>query len=195
MKTCKREARINEERWFALYSTVDALAGEKPEDDAIFRFKLGRTWDVYTPPIMFCALNPSKATHLVSDSTVSRCCLDAKRWGFGGMFMMNVSPYRSTDPDAMKRFYQSRWSCSEKEMEWSDRMNRDQILYVANACPTIVCAWGNHGLFRGMGTKVKELLIKEGHRRKLHCYAVTKLDCPEHPLYQRFDSQLIPFSR
>jgi hypothetical protein len=50
---------------------------------------------------MFIGLNPSTATEDVVDPTVHRCLLDARRWGCGGLFMMNINPLRSTNPDVM----------------------------------------------------------------------------------------------
>lgn len=195
MKVAKREKKINGERWFAEYSTVPKNTGQTPEDDAWFRFRLGRTWDIEKPPVMFIGLNPSTATHLTNDRTVARCTLDAKRWGYGGLFMMNVFPYRATKPQAMRAFYKNRFMCHEALAEDSFSENTRQIVEVSNGCTMIICAWGNHGKFLNGGRNLVEILHGFGKGELLNCYRITKQGEPEHPLYQLYTAQTQPFSR
>lgn len=68
-----------------------------------YRYTLWRHWDFRGPEnvVMFIGLNPSKADAVRNDKTVSNCIGFAKRWGFGGMYMMNLFGYRATYPENM----------------------------------------------------------------------------------------------
>lgn len=194
MRLTKREAKVNGERWFAHYSPVEKDTGKTVEDDADFRFRLGRTWDIEQPPIMFIGLNPSTATHLANDRTVARCCADAKRWGFGGMFMMNLFPFRATDPYRMKAFYKNPFLCRAELWDETQLINTREIITVGGGCEAIVCAWGNHGQFMKYGERMRQTIWTHGFGHRLHCYKITKQGEPEHPLYQSFTSDLQPYN-
>lgn len=199
MRLIKRQkTTASGERWFAEYSPVPKDSGQTVEDDAAFRFKLGRTWDIEKPPIMFIGLNPSTATHLNDDRTVARCVKDAKRWGFGGMFMMNLFPFRSTDPDGMYRAYgkpRGPWRIHPEKLAEVDTINATQIIDTGKHCDMIVCAWGNHGKFRERGEQYSWDIIDRYFSGKSYCYRYTKEGEPEHPLYQKHDCNVIPYSR
>lgn len=71
-----------------------------------WRYTLERVW---APPegyrgarevAAFIGLNPSTADEVKNDPTVTRCINYARRWGFHGMFMLNIFALRSTDPRA-----------------------------------------------------------------------------------------------
>jgi hypothetical protein len=65
-----------------------------------WRYALWRIWDFKEPirPVMFIGLNPSTADENKNDTTVSKCIGFAKRWGYGGIYMMNLYGFRSTYP-------------------------------------------------------------------------------------------------
>jgi hypothetical protein len=74
-----------------------------------WRYTLERVW---APPegyrgarevAAFIGLNPSTADEVKNDPTVTRCINYARRWGFHGMFMLNIFALRSTDPRALYR--------------------------------------------------------------------------------------------
>ena len=51
---------------------------------------------------MFIMLNPSTADEHLNDPTVRRCMDFASRWGYGTLFVTNLSPLRATDPTELK---------------------------------------------------------------------------------------------
>jgi hypothetical protein len=67
-----------------------------------WRYKLSRRWSLTGPMIAFVGLNPSTADEIDDDPTVRRCIGFARRWGFSGMYMLNVFAYRSTNPRELR---------------------------------------------------------------------------------------------
>jgi hypothetical protein len=57
-----------------------------------WRYALWRHWDWqgHANCVMFVGMNPSTADELVNDKTISNCIGFAKRWGFGGIYMLNL---------------------------------------------------------------------------------------------------------
>jgi hypothetical protein len=68
-----------------------------------WRYALWRIWDQQhcSSKVMFIGLNPSTADELRNDLTISKCIGFAKRWGFGGVVMLNLFSFRATDPQIM----------------------------------------------------------------------------------------------
>src|SRR5208337_4601641 len=68
-----------------------------------WRYALWRIWDwqSYANNVMFIGLNPSTADEEQNDTTISRCIGFAKRWGYGGIYMLNLYAFCATKPDNM----------------------------------------------------------------------------------------------
>lgn len=66
-----------------------------------YRYRLWRYWDRSKPPLCFLMLNPSTADDLSNDPTVERCQRRALAMGFGGLEVVNIFAFRSTDPAAL----------------------------------------------------------------------------------------------
>lgn len=62
-----------------------------------YRWRLSRRWDD-GPQACFVMLNPSTADGLDDDPTVRRCVRFARGWGYGELVVVNLFPYRATDP-------------------------------------------------------------------------------------------------
>lgn len=142
-----------------------------------FRYLLRRTWDENTPPLVFIGLNPSTADETLDDPTIRRCLGFAKREGCGGLVMLNLFAFRSTDPKHMKTA--------------SDPVGPRNDAVLMNSCVgrTVVAAWGAHGTHRGRDIEVLRMLKDE----RVFCLGLTKENCPRHPLYIRADAALIEF--
>jgi hypothetical protein len=69
--------------------------------DETWRYELRRVWDPTRPSMAFVGLNPSTADARHDDPTVRRCINFAKRWGFGGLIMLNAFAFRAADPREM----------------------------------------------------------------------------------------------
>ena len=84
--------------------------------------------------IAFVGLNPSTADETSDDPTVRRCIGFARRWGFGGMFMLNAFAYRSTDPRLLKT-----------AVNPIGPRNRTTLLRTCRRCQMTVVCWGSWG--------------------------------------------------
>lgn len=62
---------------------------------------LWRSWDSKLPLLSWILLNPSTATEIDPDPTLTRCCEWSRRWGFGGLVLANAYDWRSTYPAVM----------------------------------------------------------------------------------------------
>lgn len=71
-------------------------------DCRIYRYSLSRIWNLTKDFVSFVCLNPSTADERNDDPTVRRCIRYAADWGAGGMVMLNLYAYRSTDPKKLK---------------------------------------------------------------------------------------------
>lgn len=149
------------ERW------IDAGATFSP--CRAYRYRLWRMWSETEPAMAFCMLNPSTADESVEDPTVRRCIGFAKKWGYGGLVVVNIFALRSTDPKAL--------------YVHPDPVGPDNDGHICNVCETVplmIAAWGVHGELNGRGKKVEAMLAMKTMGR-------TKDGHPRHPLYLRGD--------
>lgn len=66
-----------------------------------YRYRLWRIWQNDKPKVLFVMHNPSTADANDDAPTIRRCIAFAKSWGYGGIFVGNLSPYRATDPSEL----------------------------------------------------------------------------------------------
>lgn len=145
-----------------------------------YRYRLCRTWDFRKRTINFVMLNPSTADERQNDPTVERCERRARDWGYGGYYITNLFALRSTDPRELRRV--------------EDPVGPDndvEILTAAGMAYEVICAWGNHGAYRGRSAEVAKML-SEAHQR-LRALRVGKTGEPCHPLYLPYSCERIPF--
>lgn len=164
---------------------VEYVAGSSAEfsDCGRFRYTLRRRWEAVGEEIAFIGLNPSTADAEKNDPTVTRCIGYAKRWGFAGMWMLNLFSWRSTDPQQLYERHKAR-------LEIIGKGNDQAIARVCASAKRIVCAWGSHGALQDRG----EILLRTVLRQhELHCLGITKDGHPRHPLYLRSDARPIRY--
>jgi hypothetical protein len=79
---------------------TDKSAGAHFSDCRTWRYALWRHWDWqgYANCAMFIGLNPSRADEHKNDTTISKCIGFAKRWGYGGIYMLNLYAFAATYP-------------------------------------------------------------------------------------------------
>jgi hypothetical protein len=131
-----------------------------------YRYTLSRTWDKSLPRVLFIGLNPSTADDQRDDPTVRRCIGFASEWGYGGLILVNLFAYRSTDPNGLT------------EVDDPIGPENDRWISVEQAkADRVVAAWGNHGVLLNRDTAVLESL------NQAYCLGITKAGCPRHPLY------------
>jgi len=159
-------------------------SGAMLSDDKRYRWKLWRFWGEEQKHIAFIGLNPSTADEKDDDPTIRRCIGFAKKWGYSGIFMLNLFGLRSTDP---KSIYQS--------IEPIGQYNTGSIITViaSNSVIEVVICWGNHGKHLNQGRSMINLL----HQRcpnKIKHFGFTKTGEPKHPLYLPSNLPLLKLS-
>lgn len=145
-----------------------------------YRYLLERTWSDETPSRIFVTigLNPSTATHVVSDPTITRLLNRAKEEGFHSLLMLNIFAFRATEPKDMRA-----------QKDPIGTFNNHYLRSVCEMGETILCAWGTHGNFLNRQEQVMELLAP--FTCKLKCLKMTKNGFPGHPLYVPSSAPLI----
>lgn len=127
---------------------------------------MSRTWDGSLPRVMFIGLNPSTADDRADDPTVRRCIGFSQKWGFGGLILVNLFAYRTTDPVGL--------------IAIDDPIGPENDHWIAleqKKADCVVAAWGNHGVLLNRDDTVLKSL------KNAFCLGTTKTGCPRHPLY------------
>ena len=102
-----------------------------------YRYKLTRTWDEDKGKVLFIMLNPSTANHIENDLTTIRCINFAEKWGYGGIMIGNIYPFRAKRPKDLRK-----WLKDGGPKAISEFFNRDAVWRMADQADIIVCAWG-----------------------------------------------------
>ena len=145
--------------------------------DRKYRYRLYRIWNDALKPAVFIMLNPSTADEIQNDPTVERCQQRSIQMGYGGVIVVNIFAWRSTDPEAL--------------YDLPDPIgleNNRHILRAASEAGIVVCGWGKHGNLHNRGLDVLHMLRKHG--AKPHAIKVNKDGSPAHPLYLSY--KLLP---
>jgi hypothetical protein len=139
-----------------------------------WRYSLWRIWDWqgFANCVAFIGLNPSTADENIDDPTIRRCIDFAKRWGYGGLYMLNLFAFRATDPAVMK-------AAPDPIGPENDR----QLAYYQSNVGRVVAAWGKHGSHANRAAAIRKIL-----RGPLHCLGVNNDGSPKHPLYVKGDT-------
>lgn len=66
-------------------------------EDGRYRFLLEHRWQETGDLVGFLLMNPSGADQCFLDATTLKTAKMARRWGYAGQIIVNVSPYRRTD--------------------------------------------------------------------------------------------------
>lgn len=138
-----------------------------------YRYTLWRTWDESLPTLAYVGLNPSTADEREDDPTIRRCRNFAMGHGFGGMVMLNLWAFRSTDP----KFLPCVSTPEEDE-------NLSAISRTAETVARVCAAWGAHPKSRARIAQVLPLCDE------WWCLGTTKENCPRHPLYLKNTAQM-----
>ena len=101
-----------------------------------YRYKLTRTWDEDKGKVLFIMLNPSTANHIENDLTTIRCINFAEKWGYGGIMIGNIYPFRAKRPKDLRKWL----DISMNPMALNGNMRH--VREMAKQTDLIVCAWG-----------------------------------------------------
>ena len=148
--------------------------------DRKYRYTLHRVWQPAAPLACYVLLNPSTADETKNDPTVSRCQTRAINAGFGGLIVVNIFAWRSTDPAELYRVPDPVGIAS------NDRF----IIEAVRGSHLVVCGWGKHGALAGRGSEVLKLIRSAG--KTPHALRINSDGSPEHPLYLSYKLQPLP---
>ena len=136
----------------------------------------------HTHPLVCIGANSSTAVPGSLDPTLKTVERIAKRNGYDGFIMLNLSPIRATDPKNLPK----------TQSEEMYRTNIEWIEDILQIYPDVYCAWGNLVKVRPYMNIFKDLRIPE--RTNWLCRGpISKNGHPHHPLYVRDDEPLLLF--
>ena len=148
-------------------------------DCGLFRWNLCRQWDE-GPAVCFVMLNPSIAGADVDDPTITRCIGFARAWGFGSLWVRNLSPFIATEPANLIR------AMHRVDVSGGKR-GTIELMASCNAS-LLVAAWGNPATKAMVGR-----FLEIAGDKDIWCLGTTKAGSPKHPLYLKGDTLPIPF--
>lgn len=142
-----------------------------------YRYLVTYRWSANPATLTWIMLNPSTATERRLDPTLRRCMNYGVRWGYGGMTILNLYAYRSTDPRALSRVTDPVGPANDiiirRHIQIETRQEPDHL---------IVCGWGGNGPRRSNRPRYVWDLIRH-HGGNPHVLATGSLGFPKHPLY------------
>jgi len=156
---------------FTHYSAILSPCGK-------YRYRLSRKWSV-GPQVCWIMLNPSTADHEVDDPTVTRVVNFSRRWGNGGLVVVNLFAWRATDPKELLK-------CDDPEGP-----DNDQHIVEAVTGRRVMVAWGAGGTLLDQNKWVLKLIHENGI--KPECLGVTKSGQPRHPLFLKVTEKPVPY--
>lgn len=140
-----------------------------------YRFGLRRQWDEAKPWLVYVMLNPSTADGTNDDPTIRKCVGFARQAGFGGISVVNLFSYRSTDPQALRR------------NGGPPLVGVGNDNYIRGECErnAVVLAWGANGVYHSERAKHVAALV-QSCAAKVLVIDWTKTGHPVHPLMQPY---------
>lgn len=161
-----------------------------------YRYRLRREWDCARASACFIMVNPSTADGHADDNTIRRCIRFAHAWGYGALDVVNLSPWRATDPDQLKAIGTILF---HGPMDSEHILINDAAIMTALTEPPrpkiVVAAWGAlpHTPSYIFQRSIDVLKILNQLGIGAHCLGLTSGHGPRHPLYVRKDAALEPY--
>lgn len=155
---------------------LTAYAEAAFDPSRVYRYALTRTWDPAAPALPWIMLNPSTADAFQLDPTVRRCIDFSRRWGYGGLAVLNLYALRSTDPRGLRQLH------PEPIGQDNDDVIRRVLAAFGSDYLVTACAWGSNA-DPGRARHVLQLTRDTG--RTPMCLGRTRSGQPRHPLYVR----------
>lgn len=140
-----------------------------------YRYRLWRIWNHALPLVFWLMHNPSTAGHITNDPTIKRCIAFTKSWGYGGLYVGNLFPYRATNPAHL----------AGKPLSVLIPLgNYGHLQQMAALCRLHVAAFGNTAV---------AVAMPQLPGIEWHCLKTTKTHNPCHPLYVKASEPTKPF--
>ena len=146
-----------------------------------YRRLLWRIWDYGKPEVCFLMLNPSVADDTKDDRTMRKCVGFSARMGFGGLRVVNLWSFISTDPRGVPK----------DRIRARGPTNDDDVRRAARECDRTVLAWGVNA-DPGEASRMVRMLRADGH--VLWALKLTQNGTPWHPLMLGYDHQPVVYA-
>ncbi len=144
-------------------------------DCGSYRFFLERSWDNDLPKLPICMLNPSTGDAEKDDQTIRRLINFAKRWGYGGLAIVNLYPLRSPKPSEM-------WASKERSHDDNHQWLDTIIVIAENNGNKLLIAWGNDGAWEGKADQFIRQVKERSKTVELVTLGKTGHGNPRHPM-------------
>lgn len=145
-----------------------------------YRYYLEWRWNI-TPLLYVCMLNPSTATAHKLDPTIQGLVKRAKMWGYGGVAVVNLFAFRSTDPHIML-------SQQDPIGPENDNTIKAFIANASNSGSPFIVAWGEHGGHKKRWLDIVNICAELGV--SMQAFDTNKSGQPKHPLYCKHEKRL-----
>lgn len=156
------------------HKTLTGSTGAIFSDCEQYRYRLWREWDDRLPSICFLMLNPSTADEQTNDPTITRCETRAVEMKYGRLDVVNLFPWRATDPDQLLQTSDPIGPINKANGAIMDAVDRASI---------VICAWGAHPSAGARATDVLRIFQITGMGGKLYHLGLNQDGSPKHPLY------------
>ena len=157
-----------------------------------WRYWLKREWDHTKPYGAILGINPSTAGADDDDPTIRKGIGFAKRWGWGGFWMVNPFGFVATDQRLLLT--------AEDPVGEENDFYLGEIITDASAMGGVVIAWGSAktvAVRRLLDARLAEMLKKrtiQPEREQLLCLGLTADGSPRHPLMLPYATALVPWN-
>jgi hypothetical protein len=140
--------------------------------------------------VLFIGCNPSDASEIDNDPTVTRETNFARSWGFTDYLKGNVFAYVESDGNKFKR--DVRIDQRHHSLQWwFGPDNLDWLAKMIAAAELVVCAWG--ALAAAIDEGACDLVNAQIPTAKRRVLRLTKAGHPWHPLYLPKSLQPVPW--
>lgn len=126
----------------------------------------------------FVMLNPSTAGVTADDPTIRRCIAFCQRFGFTGLNVINLFPYRATNPRDLRRVYNKDRRRAFGPLDEYERV----IDWKVAQADKVFVAWGAQGVHYPEAIDLMLGLINRCRKQVSVLGALTQHAQPRHPL-------------
>lgn len=163
-------------------------------DDRKHRLRLWRVWDQEKLPTVFLMFNPSRADEKDPDLTVTKCCGFARRWGAGGIVVVNVFTFVSTDPEGLSVELAAGRSIThpENDLHLTDAFRSTDL---------VIVACGGHELLHrpdatpSPASPLSRALALIPTGVEVQCFGRTREGHPRHPSRLAYSTEREPYQQ
>lgn len=146
--------------------------GANISPDGSYRYSLWRIWNLPKGICTWIMVNPSTADTTQNDFTTMKCMKFTSGWGYGGLVIVNLFPFRAVNPLELR-------VVGRDKAIGNDAINRDIITTSLKNSQLAIAAWGKHGqLYK----RDQELLPDMIRFNNLHALQLTVDGTPYHPM-------------